>query len=206
MSQQLVPIAYFNTEIEADHVRSMLEANGITTYVDGGSLDTMLSHLPVLGGVQLLSNSSDANEARQVIGEFQESVSPAAERWYCAECEETNDAGFEVCWDCGKDKQIVAGPSAPENKRTPSMDRSADVDAATVELEKTVNRAFRAALFGFVMLPFCWHVYSLYLLARTTQQLHKLSSDGQKTWRWAFLIDIIGCCMWSIFCRLLVFQ
>lgn len=121
MKTDLVQIASYATEIEANHIRSVLAGAGISAYVDGGAANTMLSYVgTALGGVRLLVDSAHANTARALIAALDEEQ-PDDGDWYCGECDEQVDAGFQVCWSCGKPRQLVQDESAePAAKATPS--------------------------------------------------------------------------------------
>ena len=123
MTMQLVRVATFNSEIEADHVRSVLRENGILSYVDGGTTNTMLSHVgSALGGVRLLTSSADAGTARDMIESLRFDTQSHRDPWYCGRCQQEVDAGFDVCWSCGGERDEVGALSpAVDAESVPSQ-------------------------------------------------------------------------------------
>lgn len=69
MSDQLVEVARFGSANEAAIARSVLDAAGISAVLDQEATATWLWHYgTALGGVKLRVRSSDADEARAILG------------------------------------------------------------------------------------------------------------------------------------------
>lgn len=102
-------IASYANAADADHLKAVLQDHGIRAFVEGGDLQTSLSYIgSALGGVHVTVRSVDAEKAIEIKEELsQESHEPSGGPWYCGECEEIVDAGFQVCWKCGQDRSEV---------------------------------------------------------------------------------------------------
>jgi len=144
-----------------------------------------------LGGVKLLVSEKDAAQARRLLADdyvnaLQTRASPA---WKCEKCHSDVDAGFVVCWNCGaeldestakeevqSDSKRIQSQTAPHGADAPldkSMsDRPPDGPdgkaAAGVEsqLPDDLIRAWRASLFGYLLLPPLLNLCSTWLLIR----------------------------------------
>lgn len=84
--------------------RNILEDAGIAVtlkHEHSGGYPGLLGVYPELWVV----NDSDQQRAIQLI---ESALSPAdAEEWLCGHCNEKNDASFELCWNCKRDKGCV---------------------------------------------------------------------------------------------------
>ncbi|PQO31175.1 hypothetical protein C5Y96_12550 [Blastopirellula marina] len=102
-------IASYANAADADHLKAVLQGHGIRAFVEGGDLQTSLSYIgSALGGVHVTVHSVDAEKAIEIKQELsQESHEPTGGPWFCGECEEIVDAGFQVCWKCGQDRSEV---------------------------------------------------------------------------------------------------
>lgn len=68
MADDLVTIAVFLTPNRADFARSVLEANGIRTFLRGDNLATVAPHIGLIDhGVQVQVAQEDADRARDVL-------------------------------------------------------------------------------------------------------------------------------------------
>ena len=106
MSDSLVSIGSFPNAIAAEQVRIVLAAEGIQAFVEGGNTNTMLSHVgSALGGVSLTVRESDAERALQLLQDSD--FDDVSDAWHCRDCGEDIEAGFEVCWSCGKNRDEV---------------------------------------------------------------------------------------------------
>lgn len=126
---ELVQIASYATEVEAEYVRSLLRENGIHAYVDGAASNTMMSHVgTALGGVRLLTSSGNAEAAIEFLASIGDDSRSSDAAWFCGQCEETIDANFDVCWACGRERAMVEGQvPVPESETEP--DRPIDADS-----------------------------------------------------------------------------
>jgi hypothetical protein len=107
----LSQIASYANAVEAEQMRAILEEHGVAAYVEGATVNTALSFIGnTLGGVKLLVPKSDAEKAVAIIHTLGGASETPGGDWFCGECEETVDAGFEVCWSCGQSRADVQRP------------------------------------------------------------------------------------------------
>jgi len=93
---------------EAEHLRGVLQEHGIQAFVEGDDLNTALSFLgTAIGGVRLLVRAAELERAREVIDTIEEIPDDGVAAWYCGECQELVDGGFQVCWSCGRERGDV---------------------------------------------------------------------------------------------------
>ncbi len=220
MDSQLVEIASYATEVEANHVKSVLAERGIKGFVDCGATNTMLSHVgaSALGGIRLFALPQNAGLAREIIDTLEEIK---GSDWYCGECQELSEAGFEVCWSCGKgrrdveaDRPIVAKSverlddnlQEDHNQRQAATDPNPYMSPGTVKMQndepiapdvksvldvdEMVTRAYRASLIGLMLLPVLAHLYSMYLLLLASAHPERLSDRTNRVWYGAFAINM----------------
>jgi len=193
----LVQIASYATEVEADYVRSLLREDGIPAYVDGAASNTMMSHIgTALGGVRLLTNSGNAEAAVKFLASLEDNSTHSGETWFCGECEETIDAGFQVCWACGKERHVVEGQVSAAASETRADEPNNQDSTQADQVDDIVLRAYRASWIGFILLPIITHAYSMYLLLRVAAQQRNLSPTGDRLWYRAFAITTIGWLTW----------
>lgn len=159
----------------------------------------MMSHIgTALGGVRLLTNSGNAEAAVKFLALLKDNSTHSVETWFCSECEETIDVGFQACWACGKERELVEG-QVPAAASETGLNEPINQDSTQVDqVDDMVLRAYRASLIGFVLLPVITHAYSLYLLLPVTAQPDDLSSISDRLWYRAFTITTIGCLMWLV--------
>ena len=100
MRDGYVIIRTFTSEIEAELARSQLVALGLKTELESDNCGGMRPHFDLTRGIRLLVPESDAPYARDLLVEnASETLSPA---WRCDPCQEDIEAGFDVCWKCGR--------------------------------------------------------------------------------------------------------
>lgn len=131
-TSEFLKIASYANAADADHLKAVLQDHGIRAFVDGGDLQTSLSYIgSALGGVHVIVRSVDAEKALEIKEELsQEDHELTGEPWFCGECEEVVDAGFQVCWSCGGERSEVeaAMPATAdfenENQQQPVLEDS----------------------------------------------------------------------------------
>lgn len=212
MTKKLVRIANFASQTEAEHAASKLQELGINAFVEGGAVATALSHVgSALGGVKLLTQASDVDRAQEALARWR----PVdADDWYCAACDETLAASFEICWSCGKLRADVAGEPPQQEQaeeRRPLRAASRDLTnpyvasnvseslPSTNTAEALVARAHRLACIGTFTLPGILHLYSLTLLVRATWAPEPLSPRSHVLWMTALLINLANLVFWPVF-------
>lgn len=144
-SSDLAQIASYASAVEADQMRAVLEEHGVTAFVDGAAAQTALSYVgSALGGVKLLVRATDAEKAIAIIDMLGGSSDLASGEWFCGECEEIVDAGFDVCWSCGKARSDVERPlpafaAAHQAEAVSELDHHAKIDAVDETDEDRLN-------------------------------------------------------------------
>lgn len=205
--QKLVKCRIYATDFEAQQARSMLEAEGIQAYVEGSNAITTLSYVgSALGGVRLMVEKSEVERAERVLdATIQPAELPA---WQCPNCASQVDAGFAVCWKCGED--YAAGDatdefpdegeptgraerldSAPETMRS-SHPAGVAPEHEFQETIDLVNRAWRASIFGTVILPILAQLYSLFILFQALPNLAYLPAKWQFRFLAALALDVLA--------------
>lgn len=92
----------FTNAVEAEILKSRLDAAGILAVVNGGEVATMLSHIgSAVVRVRVEVAPEDFERATEVL---REDEIERAERtaWTCGRCDERNEPLFDLCWSCGK--------------------------------------------------------------------------------------------------------
>lgn len=88
------------------HYQSVLESNGIATFMKNRFGTSGSGELPFVEVVPQLwvLNDADAERARSLIGELDEHAAEAQrEEWVCPECGTVLEAAFTDCWQCASD-------------------------------------------------------------------------------------------------------
>ena len=195
-------IASYATETEAGQYRSILAQNGIDAFLDGANSNTMLSHVgTALGGVRLFVRTADAEQATQVLSARSDPNDANQSAWLCGHCQEEVDAGFDLCWSCGKSREEVgrevSTPVVTEN----FSDRKESAEARDSQAENLVRRAWRAAIIGLCIFPIIAHIYSLFFLVRAALIKNELTANVQKLYYRTLGIDVVAICFWSVVIR-----
>ena len=223
MSERLIKVASYGSQVEAEHVVSLLREREIAAFVEGATVNTTLSAVASpLGGVTLLISEADLAAVQELL------ASPTSDEllrddWYCGECEETNDASFEICWSCGEVREQIEVDNPLQNKPSPHpaptdrdlsnpyspshVDSRAEKSSPNARshdqiAEDMVIRAHRAAWIGAVVLPFILHAYSVYLLLRVATMRARMPEQANWLWYWALLIDVVTASFWIAYYQL----
>jgi len=90
--------------IEANLLKGLLELNSIMVMLNGESLAGALGEIPIdQTEVKILVPQIKQRQAQKILLEYQ-FKQQESEDWQCANCEEFNGCGFEVCWSCSVSK------------------------------------------------------------------------------------------------------
>lgn len=181
-AEKLVAVASYGSAHEAGLAQSRLLDAGIPARLDGDLTGTTLWHVgTALGGVKVLVAETDRDRAQDVLAsDAGDTVDPEIPAWTCPACGEINEAGFSVCWSCGAEfEPATAGaPNGP-----PPSSESPDQDAA----EEHLQRAWRAAVLGLVILPPFVSIYAAVQLNRYDRawreaDLHRSRKSDVTSW------------------------
>jgi hypothetical protein len=90
---------------DAHFIRAALEDAGINARVVGDHLQNAVGDLPFVAiAPRVWVRSEDFDKARAIIAAHQQEgrqpSAASATEWKCAECGETNEPSFEICWNC----------------------------------------------------------------------------------------------------------
>lgn len=87
---------------EIGHYRNVLEQAGISCMIKNEQLSGALGEVPFLECLPELwvLNDGDLGRAKRLLDDLKQDTSPG-QAWRCPECDETNEAQFGVCWNCG---------------------------------------------------------------------------------------------------------
>jgi hypothetical protein len=88
--------------VEIAHLRNVLEAAGIRCTVRNDRLAGVVGEIPFVECWPELwiRNPADLLRARELIAELTR-AGPSGPAWTCADCGESIEPQFAVCWKCG---------------------------------------------------------------------------------------------------------
>lgn len=96
--------------LEAEILRSYLEAHGIVAQILGAALWGGRGELPVDGGPRLVvDDAKRVDDARELLRRYEHRRHSHAS-WRCR-CGEESPVHFEVCWACAADRPAGCGPT-----------------------------------------------------------------------------------------------
>ena len=204
---RFVVVAKFFNEQDAHIAKADLAAGGVESMVDGANTNAMLSHIgSALGGVRLLVAEADKKRAEEILGTYEKqkaqgNSTQGQSTWFCGTCREVLDVSFETCWSCGNERSEVeqAMPSDLENHPDLAEQVVSSEDDPTSRADELAQRAWRASLFGFTILPFL-NFYSIALIFQVCACESELSKSGKRKFYGAILANLLfGFMMWTIF-------
>lgn len=205
---KFVVVAKFFNEQEAHIAKANLAAGGVESMVEGANTNAMLSHVgSALGGVRLLVAEADKNRAQEILAAYEKQnargkSTQGHSTWFCGTCREVLDVSFETCWSCGNERSEVeqAMPSDLENHPELAEQIIATEDDPTSRADELAQRAWRASLFSFAVLPFIFNFYSIGLIFQVCACESELSKSGTRKFYGAILANLLfGFMMWTIF-------
>ena len=96
----------FENAVEAEILRTRLDAAGILAVVNGGEVATMLSHIGTAAvSVRVEVAPEDFDRAAELLRE-DETDRAHKTAWKCQRCDERNEPLFDLCWSCGKSRDV----------------------------------------------------------------------------------------------------
>lgn len=142
MDSSLAQVASFENAFEAEQARAILEEHGMSAFIDGANANTTLSHVgTALGGVRLFVRLEDLAAAAELLDSFSAGSEKTGPPWFCGNCQEEVDAGFECCWSCGRHREEVEQPFPPtQSAPIPSAEEASDTsELPTVPVDQAAN-------------------------------------------------------------------
>ncbi len=204
---RFVVVAKFLTEQDAHIAKADLAAGGVESMLDGANTNAMLPHIgSALGGVRLLVAEADKRRAEEILASYEKqntrgNSAQGHATWFCGTCREVLDVSFETCWSCGNERSEVeqAMPSDLANHPDLAEQVVSSEDDPTSRADELAQRAWRASLFGFTILPFL-NLYSIALIFQVCACESELSKSGKRKFYGAILANLLfGFMMWTIF-------
>ncbi|MDZ4688097.1 MAG: DUF2007 domain-containing protein [Planctomycetaceae bacterium] len=199
-TQRLIPVATFATPEEAEIGRSVLDAEGIPSFLENSNTVGMLWHLGnATGWVKLLVGEDHAEQAAELLQPTrrEDARGILSAPWSCT-CGAEVDAGFETCWQCGSTRDVLTttSPSTSDalaTSREPAPEPTTTTDDLYAE---AIDRAWKAAVFGCMLLPVVLNIYSIGIL------LQHLNTplDDRRTRRfyvaWLLNVSVLALFVW----------
>lgn len=135
MSEEMVVLRRFSDSITAETLRGRLAVAGIDVYVRGTSIEAAfgLGGAPTSSGMRVEIARGDVEAALAVIAE-DDRLREVAGDWVCNRCDEENDATFEFCWKCQKER----GPN--DTKQIPTAPQTNPITAPESNVAKPIQR------------------------------------------------------------------
>lgn len=189
----------FHNEVEAASAQALLEQNGIACTLLGGQIRTTLNYFgTAVEYVKLVVAEENAATARDLLARKDSEVSGRSIQpaWRCPQCGSDVDAGFDVCWNCGKagDGLPEAAPSDP----TPETGRHSEVtddDKARRLLRGAILNLSCAPLFDLAATPFLFITVPLVL----SIDKPKLSPRGRLRYWISIFLLVTAIFVWGTF-------
>jgi len=105
-----MPTAIYSAEtlVQIEHIRALLQSEGIRTTVKNQYLSAGWGELPAFDcwPELWLVNERDAERARCLLREYLQPEDSHSQDWLCAHCGERIEGQFGQCWNCGADKPV----------------------------------------------------------------------------------------------------
>jgi len=99
------PQAIYTAEtlIQVEHIRALLQNEGIQTTLKNQYLSAGLGELPAFEcwPELWLVNQRDAERAQRLVQDYLHFDPSALKDWVCLKCHETIEGQFSQCWNCG---------------------------------------------------------------------------------------------------------
>lgn len=88
--------------LAASLLAGWLQAECIPIQLQRSLLQGALGDIPFLeAAVEIWVPAIKFSQASQLLLQYQHQQNSIGPDWLCGQCDETNDAHFEVCWHCG---------------------------------------------------------------------------------------------------------
>ena len=88
-----------------EHMKNLLGSNGISSFVKNQNMQSFGVGAGSISWPELWLHDDKLNEtAAALIKLHSEKNTAESEMWKCADCSETNEAQFNICWKCSHSK------------------------------------------------------------------------------------------------------
>ncbi len=90
------------SSVRVGHFQSVLEEQGISTFIRNNNLSVVEIPIPVFYPALCIMNEEDLEKALQILREIIQNEQSQTEipDVNCPSCNESNPANFETCWSC----------------------------------------------------------------------------------------------------------
>lgn len=97
------------TPLFIHQIKDLLEEKGITAIIKNEFLSGGVGELPPIEVWPELwiINKEDKEPAKKIVNEFIQSTKSNPQEWICASCGERIEGHFNVCWNCGSEKNAT---------------------------------------------------------------------------------------------------
>lgn len=216
---RLIVLEKFGSEAEAQSAQAWLEQVGIKSFLEGSMSSATLTNFG-LGAVKLVVPESSLQAAKAALQQYREQTFDG-ETWYCEQCHETNEASFDICWNCQRSRADVAsavpihgviippGRQAGESVElqgdsgnpyqpvTSTLTTTEDEGTSKDCAEDLIQRGFRSAMLG-ISLPFLFTPYSIMLLLNSYDINVGISKRSLRNRRIAWATNGLTLAAWSL--------
>ena len=96
----LVRVATFESEGEAQMAQTVLQDNNINSSLNGGDTSAFGLNIDGPDGLEVIVQQVDHDRAKQLLDEMEAQEFEEIPAWNC-KCGEGVDEGFGMCWSCG---------------------------------------------------------------------------------------------------------
>jgi hypothetical protein len=100
VSDTLIRLETYTSELEAEMARARLQALGVEVMVRTDNCGGMRPHLDLQQGVRLFVAAENVEKARAILSTIAD-PGTVPSPWTCPTCQESIEAGFDACWQCG---------------------------------------------------------------------------------------------------------
>ena len=95
---------------EANFIKGLLNQYSIDSRLLGGNLSIGVGELPIdVLQVKILVPITQVDKTKKILADYEKNflLDQGKEEWCCVYCKEENPSSFEVCWNCGNEKNDV---------------------------------------------------------------------------------------------------
>ena len=110
LDELVIKIYTCENNLSMNHLKNILENNGIACLIRNESLGSTAGELPpIVAWPELwINNASQEDEAKRLISDHTSEPDESLEDWLCEQCGETNEAQFGMCWNCSSCDDFIA--------------------------------------------------------------------------------------------------
>jgi hypothetical protein len=99
-ADDLVRVAMYNSQSEAQFVLAALRDNGVDAKMVGEEHSALGLDLDGPDPIEIVVTQAEYDKAKEIIDDLEAAVAEPVPAWTC-KCGAEVDEGFDVCWSCG---------------------------------------------------------------------------------------------------------